>query len=72
MMIEQIRNLRDARPFRPFVLLLADGGRIPVADRELILVVPSGRIVVVCQSDDSFNIVDMSLVTSVEAKGSDA
>ena len=72
MMVEQLRNLRDAQPFRPFVLHLADGREVPVADREFLLVVPSGKSVVVCQSDDSFNIVDMSLVTSVEAKGSDA
>ena len=66
MTIEQLRNLYDARPFRPFVLHLADGRALPVVHREFIMSVPSGRTVVVCQPDDTLNIVDLLLVTDIE------
>jgi hypothetical protein len=66
MTIEQLRNAYNARPFRPFVLHLADGREVPVVHREFIMSVPSGRTVVVCQPDDTLNIVDLLLVTDIE------
>jgi hypothetical protein len=66
MTIEQLRNAYNARPFRPFVLHLADGREIPVVHREFVMSVPSGRTVVVCQPDDTLNIVDLLLVTDIE------
>jgi hypothetical protein len=66
--IEQLRAAYDAQPFRPFVMHLADGRLIPVNHREFIMTAPSGRTVVVYQSDDSFNVVDLLLVTDLEFK----
>jgi hypothetical protein len=66
MTIEQVRNLYDTRPFRPFVLHLADGRQVPVVHREFIMTVPSGRTVIICQLDDTLNIVDLLLVTDIE------
>lgn len=66
MTIEQLRNAYDARPFRPFLLHLADGREVPVLHREFIMSVPSGRTVLVCQPDDTVNIVDLLLVTDIE------
>ena len=68
MTIEQLRATYNAQPFRPFVIHLADGREIPVKHREFILTVPSGRTVVVCQPDDTLNIVDLLLVTDLELK----
>ena len=68
MTIEQLRNLYNAQPFRPFVIHLADGREVPVHHREFIMAVPSGRTVVVCQPDDTMNIIDLLLVTDVELK----
>ncbi len=68
MTIEQLRNLYQAQPFQPFVLHLADGRQIPVQHREFLAPSPSGRIVIVYQPDDSFNIVDLLLVTALEVK----
>ncbi len=68
MTIEQIRNSYEARPFRPFVIHLADGREVPVHHREFIMSAPSGRTVVVYQPDDSFNIIDLLLVTDLEFK----
>jgi hypothetical protein len=66
--IEKIRDLYEAKPFRPFVIHLADGREVPVHHREFILAVPSGRTLVVCQPDDTLNIIDLLLVTDVELR----
>jgi hypothetical protein len=70
MTIEQLRGAYTAKPFRPFVIHLADGREIPVQHPEFMLTVPSGRTVVVCQPDDTLNIVDLLLVTDLEIKPS--
>ena len=68
MVIEQLRKLYQAQPFRPFTMHLADGRQLPVVHREFIMVAPSGRTAIVYQPDDSFNIVDLLLVTDLEVK----
>jgi hypothetical protein len=66
MTIERLRDAFDAKPFKPFVLHLADGREIAVHHRDFIMAVPSGRTVVVCQPDDRLNIIDLLLVTDLE------
>ena len=66
MTVEQLRALCDARPFRPFTIHLADGREIPVNHREFIMPSPSGRSVLVYQSGDMLNIIDLLLVTDLE------
>ena len=68
MVIDQLRKLYQAQPFRPFMMHLADGRQLPVVHREFIMVSPSGRTAIVYQPDDSFNIVDLLLVTDLEVK----
>ena len=68
MTIDKLRDAYNAQPFRPFVIHLADGRHIPVQHREFIMAVPSGRTVVVCQPDDTLNIIDLLLVTDLELK----
>jgi hypothetical protein len=68
MTIEKIRELYGAQPFRPFVIHLADGREVPVLHRDFVMAVPSGRTLVVCQPDDTLNIIDRLLVTDVELK----
>ena len=72
MTIEQVRHLYNATPFKPFVIHLADGRQIPVKHREFMATAPSGRTIVVYQSDDSFNIIDLLLATSLEVKNGKA
>jgi hypothetical protein len=66
--IEQIRKAYDAQPFRPFDMHLADGRKIPVLHREFLALSPTGRCVFVYQPDESFDIVDLFLVTDLEFK----
>jgi hypothetical protein len=68
MTIEQIRNVYNAQPFQPFIMHLADGRSIPVMHREFIMSAPSGRTMIVYQPDDTFNIIDLLLVTDLEDK----
>jgi hypothetical protein len=66
--IERIRGLYEAQPFRPFIIHLADGRQILVSHREFLALGPGGRTVIVYQPDESFNIVDLLLVTDLEVK----
>jgi hypothetical protein len=68
MTVEQLRSAYNAQPFRPFVINLADGREVPVRHREFIMTVPSGRTILVCQPDDTVNIIDLLLVTDLEVR----
>lgn len=69
MTVEQFRQLWRSEPFRPFMIHLADGRQVPVRHREFALPSPSGRTVIVYQPDDSFNIIDLLLVTDLDVGG---
>lgn len=45
MSAEELRRRVTAVPFRPFVVNVADGRRIPVVGQDFILVSGSGRVV---------------------------
>jgi hypothetical protein len=66
MTIEELRRAHEAEPFRPFTLHLVDGRQVPVCQRDLFAISPAGRTVIVYQPDESFNIVDLLLVTDIE------
>ncbi len=68
MTIEQLRQAYRATPFRPFILHLADGREIPVRSPEFMMISPSGRTIMVSQLDDSYNVIDLLLVTDLEFK----
>ena len=65
---EELRNLNNAVPFQPFVLHLADRRTVPVQHHDFVIISPSGRTAIVYQPDDSFNIIDLRLVTDLEVK----
>ena len=69
MTITEFRTLLQAEPFREFTINLADGRSIPVKHREFALPSPSGRTLIVYQPDDSFDIIDLLLVTSLSVNG---
>ena len=69
MILEQVKDLYAAQPFRPFVLHLADGREIPVQHRDFIMPAPNGRTLAVYQPDSRLNLIDLLLVTDVEPPG---
>jgi len=68
MTVQQLRELWRAEPFQPFTIHLADGRGIRVAHQEFLAMSPSGRTAIVYQPDDSFNVIDLLLVTDLEVK----
>ena len=65
MTIEQMRAAREAVPFRPFILQLADGRSWRVPHRDYISMTPGGRTVIVYQEGEAFSIIDLLLVTEL-------
>jgi hypothetical protein len=70
MTAEQLRAMREAQPFKPFIIHLADGRSLPVSHRDFVSQSPSGRTIIVYKSDEAFNIVDLYLVTDLEVQES--
>ncbi len=66
MTIEQLRKVHQAQPFRAFRMKLADGNELNVSHPELLSYSASGRTVIVVTADDSFEVVDLLLVASIE------
>jgi hypothetical protein len=66
MTAEQLRAMREASPFRPFTIHLADGRSLAVPHRDFVSQSPSGRTIIVYRSDEAFSVVDLYLVTELE------
>lgn len=66
MTIEQLRTAHQARPFRPFTVHLADGRTFPIEHPEFLATSPTGRTFIVMLPDDSHEIIDLLLVTSLK------
>ncbi len=66
MTIEQLRQMYQTRPFRPFRVHMADGRHLDVAHPEFLAQTPTGRTVMIARPDESFEVVDLLLVTSLE------
>ena len=65
--IEQLRNIQQAVPFRPYWIHLADGRQFDVPHRDLLSHSPTGRTVIVYGPNESFSILDLLLVTELGA-----
>lgn len=69
MKIDEVRGLLHASPFRPFVVHVTDGGHLAVAHGDFVAIAPTGREMIVYQSNGSHQIVDTMLVTRLEVPG---
>ncbi len=66
MALDELKRSIMAVPFRPFMLNIADGRRIPVIGRDFIITQPEkGRTVVVFHRDGSYDLLDGMLITDV-------
>ena len=68
MTAEQLRAMRDAHPFRPSTIHLADGRTLTVPHRDFVSQSPGGRTVIVYRADEAFSIIDLLLVTELEVQ----
>jgi hypothetical protein len=64
--IEQLRAAHGAAPFRPFMIHMADGRTFPISHPDFLFITPAGRTGIVAHDDDSFNIIDVLLMTEIE------
>lgn len=69
---EQLRAAREANPFRPFTIYLADGRSLRVPHRDYLSISPGGRTVILYQAGEAFSIIDLLLVTELAIEESPA
>ena len=68
MTINELRNTLTAEPFRPFIVHTAGGRSLPVPHPDFLFVTGGGRTIIINSTEDeSFTIVDLLLVTQLEA-----
>ena len=65
MTVEQMRTAREANPFRPFTIHLANARSFYVPHRDYLSMSPGGRTMIVYQGDEAFSIIDLYLVTEL-------
>jgi len=58
--------MHQARPFKPFGVHMADGRHLDVAHPEFLAHTPSGRTVMIARPDESFEVVDLPMITSLD------
>ena len=63
---EQIRSLYNAVPFEAFRVHMANGRSVDVPHSDFMPLSPTGRRLIVDKPNDSFEVIDILLVTSVE------
>ena len=69
---DRIRELIHTVPFKPFVVELGSGKRVPVKHPDYVALSPAGRTLVVHDDEERMEIIDVFLITSATAEGVDA
>ena len=65
MTAEQLRAMREANPFRPFTMHLADGRSLTVPHRDFVSQSPGGQTIIVYGTGEAFSVVDLYIVTEL-------
>lgn len=63
MTTEQFRATLHQQPFRPFTIRMADGRAFEIAHRDFVAMSPSGRTIIVFQTDESYSVLDLLLMS---------
>ena len=66
MTTEQFRATLHQQPFRPFTIRMADGRAFEIAHRDFVAQSESGRTVIVVQSDESYSVLDLLLMSELQ------
>ena len=70
---DQVREALDTLPFRPFIVQIAGGKRVPIKHPDYAWLTPSGRTLVVATNDrDAVEMIDVFLITNLSFNGSKA
>lgn len=62
----QLRSVLRAAPFQPFDIFMADGRALTVRHPEMVAITSGGRTIGVAATDETIEIVDLLLVTSIK------
>jgi hypothetical protein len=65
--VAMLRELLNADPFKPFIVCLSDGRRLPVYHPDFLLISPNGRIMWEGETVDDFALAMPFHVTGVES-----
>jgi hypothetical protein len=65
MRVDEIRKALRAGPFEPFVIRTSDGREYPVRHPEFLAIVYGGRAVVVADTDETYELIDVLHITSL-------
>ena len=68
---EMLRQMVTARPFRPYVIRLADGQSFTIRHPELVSCSANGRELQINTEDEGLVLVEMLLVTSMASLSSE-
>jgi hypothetical protein len=63
MRIDELKRAKDERPFRPFLIRMADGREIPV--RHPNAVAWDDPRVAICATREGWEVIDVALITSL-------
>ena len=66
MTLEQLHRMHSTQPFQSFRIHIADGRAIDVTHPECLAHAPNARTFIVVKPDESFEVIDLLLVTSLE------
>ena len=71
MTTEQFRNTLHQQPCRPFTIHMTDGRAFHVKHPDFVAQSPSGRTIIVFQTDESYSVLDLLLVSELEVHAPD-
>jgi hypothetical protein len=63
--INAIKEVRDATPFKPFVIRTADGSAFEVPNHDRLLFAEQGQTIIVVTPDHKFHILATDLVATI-------
>lgn len=66
MNVEALQRMQHAQPFRPYRIHMADGRSLDVQHPDFVARSPAGRTVIVYKPDETFEVLDLLLVASLE------
>ncbi len=66
MTIDKLAAMHHAQPFRPFRIHMANGRHLDVKHPDFLAHTPTGRTVIVTRLDETFEVIDLLLVSSLE------
>ncbi|MGO9596728.1 MAG: hypothetical protein ACLP7Q_01755 [Isosphaeraceae bacterium] len=65
MRIEELKKAKDQRPFRPFMIRMADGREVDVRHPDAVAWYEDAPRVAICATKDGWEVIEVGLVTSL-------